>query len=90
MAEQTCAAFFNLPPGRIRPKVGEFAVAKTRANAYDRVVARDVIAADDTDERSGQLWPQAAARFTGNEQITGLRYEVEQALQFLTLKMVKE
>ena len=67
MAEQTCAAFFNLPPGRIRPKRGEFAVAKSRAHAHDRVVARDVIAADDADERSGELRPQTAARFTRNE-----------------------
>jgi hypothetical protein len=67
MAEQTCAAFFNLPSGRIRPERGEFAVAEACPHAHNRVVARDVIATDDADERSGELWPQTAARFTRNE-----------------------
>src|SRR5688572_28620269 len=90
MAEQSCGAFFDSPTGAIRPKSGEFVMAKSGADADASIVAGDAIAADDAEKRSGEGRPGTTARFAGNEKVTTACREGEHLLQGGGFKMMQK
>ena len=90
MAERTGRGFAQRPTIRdsCPPRGADLVVAKTRVHARDRVVPRDVVAADQPEQPAAGEREARATRLAANERVRAGRDSAEQAREPLGLEVM--
>src|SRR5205809_2769365 len=90
MAERRRGALGELPAGSARPQARELAAAESGAHAHHRVVARDVVAADEPQQATRRQGKSGALRLARRQRARALGDEGEELLERGVVQVVQE
>jgi hypothetical protein len=90
VTENACRPFLNAPAGRDRPKIGQLAIAKTRANTGHGIVAGHAVATDQPEQLARAKAERITPWLAGDECATANCDDMKQGSQCVGLKVVQE